>query len=163
MKPTSPSLSRENVHPDRRYGRVEAQTYALLRAAFGLILFTHGLPKALHISHGAMNDPMAASIHLIQHVLGLPFAPQIAYLVMLLETAGALALAVGFHTRIVALLFCAEMIGICFSLGPTWPWLDRGIEYPVLMGMLALYVASHGGGPYSVDGRFWRTSELERP
>lgn len=56
-----------------------------------------------------MGDPMAASINLIQNVLGLPFAPQLAWLVsVVLETVGAIVLALGFYTRAVALLFCAE-------------------------------------------------------
>ncbi|WP_414444413.1 DoxX family protein [Burkholderia sp. 22PA0106] len=161
MKPTPSSFPGRKTDSNSRHERYEVPAYAMLRVAFGLILFTHGLPKALNSSHGSMSDPMAASIHLIHHVLGLPFAPQIADLIMLQETAGALLLAVGLYTRAAALLFCAEMIGICLALGPTWPWLDRGIEYPVLMGMLAAYVAARGGGPYSVDGRFWRKRGVE--
>jgi len=126
--------------------------YAVLRAAFGIVLFTHGLPKALGASHGSMGDPMAGSIRLIGEVMGLPFAPQLAFLVMLLETVGAAMLTLGMLTRGVALLFACEMAGISLALGPTWPWIDRGIEYPVLMGFLALYVAARDGGAYSVDG-----------
>lgn len=133
--------------------RLEPAAYALLRFAFGAILFTHGWPKALGISHGSMADPMAGSIRLIDQVMGLPFAPQLAFLVMLLETVGAAALAVGFCTRWVALAFTVEMIGICVALGPTWPWIDRGIEYPVLMAALAAYVVVRGGGAYAVEGR----------
>lgn len=132
--------------------RHEALGYALLRLAFGAILFTHGLPKALGESHGSMGDPMAASIRLIRDVMGLPFAPVLAWLVMLLETLGAALLAAGLLTRLVALAFCVEMVGICYALGPTWPWIDRGIEYPVLMAVLAAYTVLRGGGRLSVDG-----------
>ncbi|GAB3046463.1 DoxX family protein [Stenotrophomonas tumulicola] len=125
--------------------RIEPMAYALLRLGFGIVLFTHGLPKALGISHGSMADPMAGSIRLIQDVMGLPFAPQLAFLVMLLETVGALMLAFGLWTRWVAMAFFLEMIGICVALGPTWPWIDRGIEYPVLMALLAFYIAVRGG------------------
>lgn len=133
--------------------RLEPAAYALLRFAFGAILFTHGLPKALGTSHGSMADPMAGSIRLIDQVMGLPFAPQLAFLVMLLETVGAAALAVGFCTRWVALAFAMEMIGICVALGPTWPWIDRGIEYPVLMAVLSAYVVVRGGGAFALDAR----------
>lgn len=136
--------------------RLEAPAYAALRLSFGAILFTHGLPKALGTSHGSMADPMAGSIRLIEQSMGLPFAPQLAFLVMLLETLGALALAAGFCTRLVALAFAVEMAGICVALGPTWPWIDRGIEYPVLMAMLALYVAVRGGGAFAIDARWPR-------
>ncbi|MFK0378510.1 DoxX family protein [Pandoraea sp. NPDC090278] len=134
----------------------EPALYALLRTAFGIVLFTHGLPKVLGASHGSMADPMAGSINLIQNVMGLPFAPQLAFLVMLLETVGAIMLTLGLFTRAVALLFVLEMVGISYALGPTWPWIDRGIEYPVLMALLAFYIVARGGGAYSLDRRFFQ-------
>lgn len=133
------------------YEATAAMFYGLLRFAFGAIVFTHGLPKLLSMPHGSMTDPLAGSIHLIRDVIGLPFAPQIAALVVLLETAGALMLAAGLLTRVVALAIALEMIGISTALGPTWPWTDRGIEYPVLMMFLALYIAARGGGRYALD------------
>lgn len=135
------------------YSKVEPLFYALLRFVFGVVILTHGLPKALGISHGSMADPMAGSTHLIQNVMGLPLAPQLAFLVMLLETIGALMLAVGLWSRPIALAITIEMIGICYALGPTWPWIDRGIEYPLLMAFLALYIAVRGSGSFSVDRR----------
>lgn len=134
-----------------RAARLEPAGYALLRVAFGIVLFTHGLPKALGKPHGSMADPMAGSVRLIGEVMGLPFAPQLAVLVMLLETIGAAMLAAGLRTRTVALLVAGEMAGISLALGPAWPWIDRGIEYPVLMGCLALYMAVRGGGRYALD------------
>jgi putative oxidoreductase len=131
--------------------RLEPGLYVLLRIVFAIVLFTHGLPKALGIPHGSMQDPMAGSIGLIQNVLGLPFAPQLAFLVMLLETGGALMLALGLATRLVASLVVLQMTAISVALGPTWPWLDRGIEFPVLMGVLALYIVARGGGRHAVD------------
>lgn len=136
-----------------RATRLEPYLYTLLRMVFAIVLFTHGLPKALRTSHGSMADPMAGSINLIQNVMGLPFATQLAFLVMLLETIGALLLAIGLATRLVALLIALQMLAISYALGPTWPWIDRGIEFPVLMGFLALYIVARGGGAYSVDAR----------
>jgi len=78
-----------------------------------------------------MADPMAGSVRLIGEVMGLPVAPQPAWLVML--------------------LVAGEMAGISPALGPAWPWIDRGIEYPVLIGCLALYMAVRGGGHYALD------------
>lgn len=139
--------------------RLEPVAYASLRVLFAAILFTHGLPKALGLSHGSMADPMAGSINMIREVMGLPFAPQLAALVMLLETIGAIVLAVGYRTRLVAFAFAIEMVGISYALGPTWPWIDRGIEYPVLMGGLALYVSFRGAGAYALDTRPGRTRD----
>ncbi|QXI42861.1 DoxX family protein [Pseudomonas wayambapalatensis] len=130
--------------------RLEPVFYALLRAVLGIVMFTHGLPKLLGDSHGSMADPMASSTHLIGNVMGLPFAAELAFLVMLLETVGALMLVVGVLTRPVALAMAAEMVGISYALGPTWPWVDRGIEYPVILGSLALYMAIRGGGRFAL-------------
>ena len=126
---------------------------AALRAAFGLTMVTHGLPKLLGSSHGSMADPMAGSTGLIRNVLGLPFAEELAMLVTLLETFGGLALAAGLATRLVAVMFTIEMIAISVALGPTWPWIDRGIEYPVMLGFTALLFAFTGGGRLSLDRR----------
>jgi putative oxidoreductase len=133
------------------YLRAEPVLYAVLRLVFGVVLFTHGLPKALGRPHGSMADPMAGSIRLIREVMGLPFAPQLAFLVMLLETVGALMLALGLWSRPVALLIALQMAGICIALGPTWPWIDRGIEFPFLMGFLALYIGVRGSGRFALD------------
>ncbi|CAM3947843.1 DoxX family protein [Bordetella muralis] len=133
------------------YSRAEPALYALLRVVFGIVMFTHGLPKALGTSHGSMTDPMAGSINLIQNVMGLPFAPQLAFLVMLLETVGAVMLAIGLWARLVALAIAVQMAGISYALGPTWPWIDRGIEFPILMLFLALYIAVRGSGDFAVD------------
>lgn len=136
-----------------RIARFEPFLYASLRIIFAVVLLTHGLPKVLRSSHGSMADPMAASINLIQNVMGLPFAAQLAFLVMLLETIGAVMLAMGLGTRLIALLIAIQMLAISYALGPTWPWIDRGIEFPVLMGFLALYIVARGGGAYSLDSR----------
>jgi len=132
--------------------RLEPALYLLLRIGLGAILLTHGLPKLLGSAHGSMANPMAGSINLIENVMGLPFAPQLAFLVMLLETLGAVMLIAGLATRPVALLISLEMLGICLALGPTWAWIDGGIEYPVFIGIVALYMAARGGGVCSVDG-----------
>lgn len=147
------SLRHAQATVTARVASFEPYLYALLRIIFAVVLLTHGLPKALRSSHGSMADPMAASINLIQNVMGLPFAAQLAFLVMLLETVGAIMLAMGLGTRLVALLIAIQMLAISYALGPTWPWIDRGIEFPVLMGFLALYIVARGGGAYSLDSR----------
>lgn len=155
VPPPAPDIGAEGrfIVPglERICSRMEAPLYGLVRGGFGIIILTHGLPKLLGESHGSMADPMTASTNLIRNVLGLPYPAQLAFLVMLLETVGAVFLAVGLFTRPVAIAITLEMVGISMALGPTWPWTDRGIEYPVLMSLLALYVAARGGGRYAVD------------
>jgi putative oxidoreductase len=133
--------------------RLEPFAYMLLRVGFGLTLMTHGVPKLLGTSHGSMADPMAASTNLIANVLHLPGAPLIAWLVALLEGVGGLMLAAGLVPRLVAPLVLVQMLVICYLLGPTYPWIDRGIEYPVVLALLAFYIACKGSGRGSLDAR----------
>lgn len=138
------------------YDRSKPLTYALLRVAFGLTIATHGVPKLTGSAHGSMANPMEGSTNLIENVLHLPFAPQLAMLVALLETFGGLAVAVGLGTRIFAPMLSIQMLFICFALWPTYPWIDRGIEYPLLLGFIGLLISIHGGGAYSADARIGR-------
>ena len=130
-----------------------AQTlaFALLRVAFGLTIVTHGIPKLLGMPHGSMANPMHGSINLITNALNLPFAPQLALLVAVLETFGGLAVALGFATRLIALMLAVEMVFVSVALGPTFPWIDRGIEYPMMLCFVALLICAYGGGIYSID------------
>lgn len=126
----------------------------LLRLCFAAVILTHGVPKLLGVPHGSINNPMQSSEHLIANVMGLPFAGEIAFLVMILETVGALLLSAGLFTRLVALAFSFQMAGICYALGPNWPWIDRGIEYPFFLLIVALFFVAKGGGKYSIDHVF---------
>ncbi|NLS27369.1 hypothetical protein S2M10_23640 [Sphingomonas sp. S2M10] len=133
------------------YARGRVASYVLVRLAFGSTIMTHGLPKLTGSAHGSMADPMAGSVRLIENVLGLPFAPQLALFVALLETFGGLAVAIGFATRLFAPMLAIQMAAICVALGPTYPWIDRGIEYPIILGVVALLIAMHGAVAWSVD------------
>lgn len=132
------------------YDRLEPLAYTALRVGFGVVLMTHGLPKLTGAAHGSMADPMAGSTALIAE-LGLPFAPLLAAFTALLETVGGAMLAVGVLSRLIAPMAAVQMAVICLALGPTWPWIDRGIEYPVVLGLVALLIALRGSGPISVD------------
>lgn len=133
------------------YARMTPLAYAVLRTAFGVTIMTHGIPKLMGGAHGSMANPLAGSTNLIANVLHLPFAPQLAFFVALLETFGGLAVAIGLATRLFATMLAIQMLAISIALGPTWPWIDRGIEYPVMLGFTVLFIAMRGGGPLSVD------------
>lgn len=132
-------------------------SYALLRVMFGLVLLSHGLPKALGTSHGSLANPMAGATNMIANVLHLPFAPLLATAAMLLETVGAVAIIVGLMTRPLAAALAVEMAVICFAHGPTFAWIDRGFEYPLVLGFIALHIAIAGGGRFSVDALLGKT------
>jgi len=140
------------------YGRLEPLSYLLLRIVFGLMLMTHGVPKLLGRSHGSMADPMAGSVNLIANVLHLPAAPLIGWFIALLEGVGGLMLAVGFLTRIVAPMVTVQMLVISWLLAPTFPWIDRGFEYPLMLVFVALFITARGSGRGSVDA--WRDREF---
>lgn len=133
------------------YRAGEPLAYTLLRAGYGVIMLTHGLPKLLGRAHGSMADPMAASVNLIENVLHLPQPHLIGLLIALLEAVGGGLLVLGLGTRLLAAMMGLQMLTIAWILGPTWPWIDRGIEYPVLMALLSFYIMFRGAGCYSLD------------
>jgi putative oxidoreductase len=136
--------------PLRRFYEIaNPVSYALLRVAFGLILLTHGLPKLLGESHGAMANPFASSVNFITNTLHFPAPLAFGYVVMLLETFGALMLAAGLFTRLIAPMVAVQMV--CLIHYPNWAWIDRGMEYPFLLGLVALHISFRGGGRFSVD------------
>lgn len=75
-----------------------------------------------------------------------------AYAIGVLEFFGGIMLVFGLFTRVVALAFTIEMGVIVFAV--LWPhreWTNRGMEYPLLMGLIALGVFLNGGGRASLD------------
>ncbi|WP_315834116.1 DoxX family protein [Bradyrhizobium prioriisuperbiae] len=154
---TTPTETNRLVFPQlaRFYAMATPLAYAVQRVAIGGTLMTHGLPKLTGSAHGSMANPMAGSINLIANKLYLPAAEHLGAFVAYLETFGGVALAVGLLTRIVAPMFAVQMACICLALGqtwpPNWPWIDRGIEYPFLLGLFLLHIAFAGGGRLSAD------------
>jgi putative oxidoreductase len=138
----------------------EPLTYAALRIALGLTLFTHGLPKLMGGGHGAVVDPFASVMNLVDTKLHLPFPIFFACCVTGIETLGALCLAAGFLTRIAAPMIAVEMAVICYIDFPVFNWLDRGLEYALLMGMMALHISMRGGGQFSIDRFLGRPGSL---
>jgi putative oxidoreductase len=140
------------------YARGEVICYALLRAGFGLVILTHGIPKLFGLPHGSMTDPLGGATRLIETNLGLPYAPQLAIMITALETVGALALTAGLFTRLLAPMFAVQMLVICFALRANFAWIDRGYEFPLVLGLIALFLSFRGGGELSLDR--WMRREL---
>lgn len=128
------------------YEKLSPYSYTIVRIALGLILFPHGVNKLF------FGDAVTASATMAK--LGL--APPLfwAYFIGAVEFSGGAMLILGLFTRVAALAFFVEMLVI--SLGVLWPkwfWGGRGMEFVVLMGILALAVFFRGGGPHSLDRR----------
>ena len=144
-----PTLVIPALGPFYQWG--EPLAYTLLRLCLGVVMVTHGLPKLLGTSHGSMADPLAGSIRLIENVLHLPSPELFGLFVAWLEGLGGLLLALGLATRTLAVAMAIQMAAIAYILGPNWAWIDRGIEFPVLMGFVFIYIAFKGGGRHSLD------------
>lgn len=131
--------------------RLEPSAYLLMRVVFGIVMMTHGVPKLLETSHGSMADPMAGATRLIAEVLHLPGAPVLAWLVAVLETFGGAMLIAGVFTRPLAAVMTLQMIAICYIHRQHFAWIDRGMEYPLVLLSVALLIAARGGGAWSLD------------
>jgi putative oxidoreductase len=113
--------------------------YLLVRITAGAFLFYHGWGKLM--SGGA---PVAnlARYHIE------PSVP-LAYVVLMLETVGALCVAVGLFTRFFAAGIAIEMAVIAFVAKLSGGFAQ--MEMFLLWGIVMLAIALRGGGPYSLD------------
>jgi putative oxidoreductase len=121
----------------------------LLRLALGLLFIVHGLMKVF-----VFTIPGTAKFF-----ASIGYPDFVAYLILLAELGGGLALVLGLWTRWVALALFVEMIGVIVYHAPkgfvfTAP--GGGWEYPALwaVALVALYLL--GDGPYAVTERLQR-------
>jgi putative oxidoreductase len=114
----------------------------VLRLAVAGIFIAHGYMKLF------VMGPEAVESFFTQ--LGIPLPAVAAWAVTALEFGGGIALAAGAGTRILALLFVADMAGaIGFALLPKG--FVGGYEFEFLLCAGALTLALAGAGAYSVD------------
>ena len=77
------------------------------------------------------------------------------YLVIIVETIGAICITLGLFTRPVAVLLVGEFITI--ALGDlARGWMASGAELSVLWLIVFVYILTRGGGPYSLDSTLGR-------
>jgi len=114
----------------------------------GLILFPHGCQKLFGWFGGLGFEKFTE----IFDKIGWHPAVFWVALVALTESVGGLLLAFGFLTR-----FAAAAI-VIFMLNAVWAtsakgffWAQGGMEYPILIGVVALVFLIKGGGRFSVD------------
>jgi len=81
----------------------------------------------------------------------------LAYIVILVEILGAVALIVGFQTRIVSVILGLDLLGAAWfghvSNGFFFTNANGGWEYPVFWAVVMFALALLGGGAYSIDKR----------
>ena len=126
------------------YVALAPYSFTLIRVALGLWLIPHGFGKLF------LTDAVPASRNFVNFGWAYPLAW--AYFIGALEFFGGILLALGLFTRAVALAFTIEMAVISFAvLWPNWAWGQRGMEYALFMGIVALAIFFQGGGRLSLD------------
>jgi len=118
--------------------------WPLIRATVGIILFTHGWPKLMMGVQAVAANTLAKR--------GIEPAMFFAYVLIFMETVGAVCITLGLFTRPIAVALVVQFVVIVFQHVPNgWAWINRGYEFPLMWGLLFLAIAIRGGGPYSLD------------
>ena len=127
------------------YQRLSPFGYAFTRFSTGAILLPHGIVKLLNM------DVVRSAAGIERR--GLPFALALAYLTVFAESFGALFLALGLFTRVMAVMIGIEMIVIVFfwQWENGYLWTNKGYEFALLWFLLCVGIFFRGGGRYSLD------------
>lgn len=113
----------------------------ILRLAFAAIFLAHGLPKIKNLK--GTGEWMAS--------IGIKPGLFWATVVGLTETVGALCIALGLGTHLVAIAFVIDMIvAMSWRIRSGHPFV-HGYEIDFLLLATALFLATNGGGAYSFD------------
>lgn len=139
--------------------RAEDVTVTALRVMVGVIFAVHGGMKLMDIPGTGQSFGQ----------LGIPYPEHAVYLAIAGEFFGGLGILFGLLTRVAALgAFCSMAVAIGFAhLGHGLLAKNGGWEYPLVLGLVALYFVTHGAGPASVDAFIqgkrhpgWRSSRV---
>lgn len=132
----------------------ESSAATILRIVLGIVLFPHGAQKLLGWFGGyGFNGTMG----FLTGTAGLPWI--IAFLVITIEFFGALALILGFATRVVAVAVISLFTGIVFTShlqnGFFMNWAGQlqgeGYEFHLLVIGMAVALLINGAGKWAVD------------
>jgi putative oxidoreductase len=131
------------------YRAVIPLAWPLVRIGVGWNLAVHGWGKVLR-------GPAAQAALLAKD--GYDWGIGLALLLIFLELAGGICIALGLFTRFFAAAIAIEMgvLTLHTYWGHGFSWTQRGYEYVLLWGIVTLAIALRGGGPYSLDRRFGR-------
>ncbi len=133
----------------------------LARLSLGFVMLPHGLQKALGLFGGY---GFSGTMGFFTGTLGMPTA--VAFLVILGESLGALALILGLLTRFSAASIVVIMAGAItmahwgngFFMNWNGTQQGEGFEYHLLAIGLALTLVVTGGGRWSVDRALVRSA-----
>ncbi|MEJ0076103.1 MAG: DoxX family protein [Alphaproteobacteria bacterium] len=135
------------------YDKVTPFALLILRVGLGLILIPHGAQK-LFGWFGGMGY-----VKFVELFDKLGYKPGALWLtlVALTEFGGGILLVLGLFTRFAALAVVVFMIvAVHFTSGKGFFWTAGGLEYSLLIGLVALVFLIRGGGDYSLDRKLGR-------
>jgi putative oxidoreductase len=126
----------------------------LMRVLLGIVFFPHGAQKLLGWFGGG---GFSATMSMFMDKMGIPAV--LAFLAIMAESVGAVALIAGFLTRIAALGIATNMTVAIFMVhlpnGFFMNWFGNqkgeGYEYHILAIALAVALIIKGGGKWSID------------
>jgi putative oxidoreductase len=126
----------------------------IVRIVLGVVFFAHGAQKALGWFGGA---GLRSTVQVFREQLRIPTA--FALLAVAAEFLGGLGLIVGLLSRVAALgiavIMLVALLTVHWKFGFFMNWYGdqkgQGIEYHILVLVLALAVMIKGGGPSSLD------------
>jgi putative oxidoreductase len=130
----------------------------VLRVLLGIVFFPHGAQKVLGWFGGA---GFSGTMGMFTEKMGVPAF--LAFLAILAESGGALALISGFLTRVAAFGIACNMVVAIFMVhlpnGFFMNWFGKqqgeGFEYHLLVIAIAIALIIKGGG-WSIDGMIAR-------
>ncbi|VAX29969.1 Membrane protein, distant similarity to thiosulphate:quinone oxidoreductase DoxD [hydrothermal vent metagenome] len=132
----------------------DAYSSLILRVAMGLIMFPHGAQKLFGWFGGF---GFSGTMGYFTETMGIPVV--IAFLVIMGESLGALALIAGFLTRFSAASLAVIMLGAItmahwehgFLMNWSGNQAGEGYEYHLLVIAICVALTLTGGGKWSVD------------
>jgi len=130
------------------YSSVSEFAEPILRIALGGILIPHGCQKLFGMFGGMGLSGNAALFDRIGYSPGMFWGT----LVGLTEFIGGILLILGLFTRFAAVAVVIFMIeAVKFTSAKGFFWSNGGFEFPLLIGVCALYFLLRGGGYWSLD------------
>jgi len=130
------------------YASLRELALPLLRAGLGVILIAHGCQKLFGLFGGMGLNGNAALFDKLGYQPGMFWGT----LVGCTETIGGTLLVLGLFTRPAALsIVIFMMFSIHFTSAKGFFWSQGGMEYSILILLVALAFVIRGGGSYSVD------------
>lgn len=136
-----------------------SESYAplFLRVILGLVILMHGMQKLFGCFGGL---GFSKTMLFFTESVGLPWI--MGFLVIILETVGAIALIIGLATRVFAFFYIILPLGMIFTThlknGFFMNWFGtlkgEGYEYFILWIGIALALLILGGGKYAIDKMF---------